>query len=90
MKAPPWLANVRSFPGRTTMIRLKALVIKTLLLLILEIAVFSDGANAQQKSEVEKVKATLDEFHTAQSMLDSNDLNDVADQLVARHKGRKA
>ena len=59
------------------MIRLKALVIKTLLLLVLEVAVMSGGANAQQKSEVENVKATLDEFHTAQSMLDSRKMEEL-------------
>jgi ketosteroid isomerase-like protein len=59
------------------MIRLKVLAIKTLLLLVLEVALFGGGGNAQQRSDVENVKATLDEFHTAQSMLDIRKMEEL-------------
>ena len=59
------------------MIRLKALVTKILLLLVLQLVLFGGGANAQQKSEVENVKATLDDFHAAQSMLDGRKMDEL-------------
>ena len=59
------------------MSRLSTFAIMTLLLLILEGALFAGRGNAQQQSELEKIKTTLDGFHAALSTLDIRKMEEV-------------
>jgi ketosteroid isomerase-like protein len=62
----------------TTMSRLRTLAKSTLSLLCLGAGVLAGGiGNAQQQSEPDKVKTTLDAFHAALSALDMRKMEEV-------------
>jgi hypothetical protein len=60
------------------MSRLNTLARATFSLLFLGVTLFTGGSgNAQQQSEADKVKATLDVFHAALSALDFRKMEEV-------------
>jgi hypothetical protein len=59
------------------MTRLRSFVMTTLSILLLVIPVAGGSAKAQQQSEADKVKATLDAFHVALSARDLRQMEEV-------------